>query len=417
MTDRYRLLLRLCERRADSPIETGSDLLSPKTPQDRTSHVTQIQPARIIVEDSRKTNDDRPENTASDRPTFTVGLSDPEVAGKKTESKIPQDTLRGKTDSPGENILPMEKVQSGSNCESDGSPSEQSPKWKGNVLDVETGSRQDQTIDSALHITIEPVKSKDSAAPSRKTGSLLEISFKSLLKSSIQSITKRVHKGSVLPTTSNLGKKEKVTSITLESVKEDVPAVDRRLDKNKDGVPLDIINSGETSTRRNSVDRTNKARLLWIAITRKVMKNNRIDDTSTLSLSTTSLTGASGSDDKTELIQKLRSLSMKKPIIMLPTLTKIHIRTQRRRIRSQKISLVKSLFIVCMVVIVGLIPCFILSLLRSYYRPTPRAEAFIAGNMLVFACKASSWVVFGLLNTSFRRDYSRFLVRTLAKCC
>ena len=414
MTDRYRLLLRLCERRADLPIQTGSDPLSPKTPQDRTSHVTQIQPARIIVEDSRKTNDDRPENTANNRPAFTVDLPDPEAAGKKTESKIPQDTLRGKTDSPGENILPMEKVQSGSDCESDGSPSEQSPKWKGNV---ETGSRQDQTIDSALHITIEPVKSKDSAAPSRKRGNVLEISFKSLLKSSVESITKRVHKGSVLPTTSNLGEEEEVPPITLESVKEDVPAVDRRLENNKDDVPLDFINSSKTSTRNNSQGRTNKARLLWTAFIGKIIKNNRRNATSTLSLSTASMTGTSENDAKTELIQKLRSVSTKQQIIMLPTLTKIHIHTHRRRIRSQKICLVKSIFMVCMVVTVGLIPFFILSLLRSYYRPTPRAEAFIAGNMLVFACKASSWVVYGFLNTSFRRDYSRFLVQTLAKCC
>ena len=398
-------------------------------------------PVAVTQENLKETNNS-PKNSASKSYSCIGGQQELETAVSNPGSKIEQVTSLRKTDSPGSIFLPFEelKIESDSDHERNSSHSQETIMSKNSVS--ETRSKQDRKKDSAFPTTFKAIVrrfvlpiifmsfKKTSISPI--TSHLVEKGDHKVNHDHVSSITKSseedsvpppsfryVEKDSGLPTTSEPVEKDRVSLLMSERVEKDgVSATDRKLNTSTGGMSVHFAESKQIESSASPIvirSDTIKPKLLLAAIKTKGLKIERMEDR--INRLTPFSTSSFKDGSKGETIMCSQSVSATKTINMMPTLTRMYIQTQRQKMRSQKFAVFKSIFLVCVFIIVSLIPYFILSLFRSYYRPTPPAEALIASNMLIFACKATSWVVYGLMNTSIKHGYSRLLVKTFFKRC
>nr|KAG5701016.1 hypothetical protein BaRGS_022727 [Batillaria attramentaria] len=87
---------------------------------------------------------------------------------------------------------------------------------------------------------------------------------------------------------------------------------------------------------------------------------------------------------------------------------------RRRKQEARDKAIVRSLFVVFLLSLISFIPFGVLRVVESYQKISYVVDiSFVL--LLVFNCSVN-WIVYGVMNRSFRRGYVRLLRNVLCKC-
>ena len=89
---------------------------------------------------------------------------------------------------------------------------------------------------------------------------------------------------------------------------------------------------------------------------------------------------------------------------------------QHRKKKAREVALVRSLFVVSILMFICSIPFAVINFINSSVENLP-SEAEIAGNMLLFFNNSINWIVYGVMNPVFRKGYAKYMRRVLTTCC